>query len=226
MSTTYTTCVGRCANYWQDWANAILAVWLFISPWVLQFGAGAPASPTDEWPAHRASRGRACSGLERLGAGRDRFPGRDFGDQPDGFLAGIREHRTVDLGLYRALGAWFRDAFRRGMGSLDRRRAGLPILDIGAVAGAHRQDRCRDACGSAHDPAAGNHSDRSGARIYRKPFVAEAAKCCVAGRRSDWCRLFPGALFPGLRPVGNWKLRLRGGVNRNPFCDPFTFYPL
>jgi hypothetical protein len=31
-------------NYWQDWANAILAVWFFISPWILQFGAGAPAA--------------------------------------------------------------------------------------------------------------------------------------------------------------------------------------
>jgi len=27
------------ANRWQDWANLILAIWLFISPWVLQFGA-------------------------------------------------------------------------------------------------------------------------------------------------------------------------------------------
>jgi hypothetical protein len=27
---------------WQDWANAILAIWLFISPWVIGFGnAGA-----------------------------------------------------------------------------------------------------------------------------------------------------------------------------------------
>jgi hypothetical protein len=45
MSTTYTT-MRRPAreNYWQDWANAILAVWLFISPWVLQFGTGAPAA--------------------------------------------------------------------------------------------------------------------------------------------------------------------------------------
>jgi len=45
MSTTYST-VRRPAreNYWQDWANAILAVWLFISPWVLQFGSGAPAA--------------------------------------------------------------------------------------------------------------------------------------------------------------------------------------
>jgi SPW repeat-containing protein len=45
MSTTYTT-VRRPAreNYWQDWANAIIAVWFFISPWVLHFGAGAPAA--------------------------------------------------------------------------------------------------------------------------------------------------------------------------------------
>jgi hypothetical protein len=31
------------SNRAQDWANLILAIWLFISPWVLQFGAG-PAS--------------------------------------------------------------------------------------------------------------------------------------------------------------------------------------
>jgi hypothetical protein len=34
-------------NYWQDWANAILAIWLFISPWVLQYGSGAPATTAD-----------------------------------------------------------------------------------------------------------------------------------------------------------------------------------
>jgi hypothetical protein len=28
------------SNAWQDWANLVLAIWLFISPWVLQFGAG------------------------------------------------------------------------------------------------------------------------------------------------------------------------------------------
>ncbi len=45
MSTTYTT-MRRPAreNFWQDWANAVLAVWFFISPWVLQFGASAPAA--------------------------------------------------------------------------------------------------------------------------------------------------------------------------------------
>ncbi len=26
---------------WQDWSNLVLAVWLFISPWVLNFAAGA-----------------------------------------------------------------------------------------------------------------------------------------------------------------------------------------
>ena len=45
MSTTYTT-MRRPAreNYWQDWANAIVAVWLFISPWILNFGAGNTAT--------------------------------------------------------------------------------------------------------------------------------------------------------------------------------------
>jgi hypothetical protein len=48
MSTTYTTMRRPVReNYWQDWANAVLAVWFFISPWVLQFGAGAPAAGTD-----------------------------------------------------------------------------------------------------------------------------------------------------------------------------------
>jgi hypothetical protein len=28
--------------HWQDWANIVLAVWLFISPWVINF-AGGPA---------------------------------------------------------------------------------------------------------------------------------------------------------------------------------------
>jgi len=30
--------VNRPALHWHDWVNALLAVWLFISPWVLNFG--------------------------------------------------------------------------------------------------------------------------------------------------------------------------------------------
>ena len=30
---------------WQDWVTLILGIWLFISPWVLQFGAGQAAAP-------------------------------------------------------------------------------------------------------------------------------------------------------------------------------------
>jgi hypothetical protein len=33
------------ANNWQDWANLVLAIWLFISPWVLAFGAGGANAP-------------------------------------------------------------------------------------------------------------------------------------------------------------------------------------
>lgn len=33
------------SNRAQDWANLILAIWLFISPWVLQFGAGGNGQP-------------------------------------------------------------------------------------------------------------------------------------------------------------------------------------
>jgi hypothetical protein len=48
MSTTYSTARRPVRdNYWQDWANAILAVWFFISPWILQFGAGAPTAGGD-----------------------------------------------------------------------------------------------------------------------------------------------------------------------------------
>lgn len=39
-----TTTPTRQSNHWQDWVNLILAIWLFISPWVLQFGSNvAPA---------------------------------------------------------------------------------------------------------------------------------------------------------------------------------------
>jgi hypothetical protein len=37
------------SSHWQDWANIVLAVWLFISPWVINFGGnaagGAGATP-------------------------------------------------------------------------------------------------------------------------------------------------------------------------------------
>jgi hypothetical protein len=37
---------------WQDWINLILAVWLFISPWVLGFfPGGAVASMPASWTA-------------------------------------------------------------------------------------------------------------------------------------------------------------------------------
>ncbi len=32
-------------NNWQDWANLILAIWLFFSPWILQFGGNASTQP-------------------------------------------------------------------------------------------------------------------------------------------------------------------------------------
>lgn len=34
----------KSGNFWQDWVNLLLAVWLFISPWVLNYtGLGAAA---------------------------------------------------------------------------------------------------------------------------------------------------------------------------------------
>jgi hypothetical protein len=34
----------RRAAHWQDWLNLVIAVWLFISPWVLNFAAVVPGS--------------------------------------------------------------------------------------------------------------------------------------------------------------------------------------
>lgn len=40
------------ANKWQDWINLILAVWLFISPWVLgYYPDGIVASMAASWTA-------------------------------------------------------------------------------------------------------------------------------------------------------------------------------
>jgi SPW repeat-containing protein len=38
------------ATRWQDWATLILAVWLFISPWLLQFGAAVQVPPAGAAP--------------------------------------------------------------------------------------------------------------------------------------------------------------------------------
>ena len=114
MSTTYTTCADRCAKTTgRTGPMRSSRSGSLFRPWILQFGSGAPAA-TGDAAIDRGCRGRAQRGLERLGTGRDRVPGGDLGDQPDGFLAGIRQHRAVDLDLYRALGARFRDAFGRG----------------------------------------------------------------------------------------------------------------
>jgi hypothetical protein len=41
------------SNKWQDWINLILAIWLFISPWVLSFAPGStgPVSEPAAWTA-------------------------------------------------------------------------------------------------------------------------------------------------------------------------------
>ena len=43
MATTFGNGAYPARNRWQDWANLALAVWLFVSPWVLQFGDAHPA---------------------------------------------------------------------------------------------------------------------------------------------------------------------------------------
>ena len=34
-------------NRWQDWANVVLAIWLFISPWVLRFATSNNATASN-----------------------------------------------------------------------------------------------------------------------------------------------------------------------------------
>ena len=42
----------RTANRWQDWLNLILAIWLFLSPWILQFALRvSPDMPGSLWRA-------------------------------------------------------------------------------------------------------------------------------------------------------------------------------
>lgn len=54
MATSYGSGTARPirSNRWQDWANLILAIWLFVSPWVLGFGGpGSAAGAAAAWNA-------------------------------------------------------------------------------------------------------------------------------------------------------------------------------
>jgi hypothetical protein len=39
------------SNQWQDWLNLLLAVWLFVSPWVLGFAASGGGASVAAWNA-------------------------------------------------------------------------------------------------------------------------------------------------------------------------------
>lgn len=45
------------SNRWQDWVNLLLAVWLFFSPWILQFGNNVATSE----PVTRGVAGQAAT---------------------------------------------------------------------------------------------------------------------------------------------------------------------
>ncbi len=32
----------KIGDRWQDWANLVVSIWFFFSPWILQFGSAAP----------------------------------------------------------------------------------------------------------------------------------------------------------------------------------------
>jgi hypothetical protein len=37
-------------NHWPDWANLVLGIWLFISPWALGFASSGPSGGTNAAP--------------------------------------------------------------------------------------------------------------------------------------------------------------------------------
>src|SRR6185437_4366358 len=108
---------GRAAR-WQDPANLILAIWLFISPWVLQFGyAGTAAAGTPTIAAWNAWALSVIVFLVALTAMGPRM---------------VSGQKWLNLWLWRldlrrAVGARLRrPRLRRGLGPLDRRRTGVP----------------------------------------------------------------------------------------------------
>lgn len=48
-------------RHWQDWVNLVLAVWLFISPWIISFGATSGTSGYDAYGSYGAGGGAAAA---------------------------------------------------------------------------------------------------------------------------------------------------------------------
>lgn len=108
----------RQSNHWQDWGNLILAVWLFLSPWILQFMSRV-SEPAGIAPAAMSRV------MERLGPRRHYFPGGRLGDIATAALAGMGQSTSRHLGLHCAVGLRFRTGRDAGVGPLGGRRSRL-----------------------------------------------------------------------------------------------------
>ena len=87
------------SKHWQDLLNLMLAIWLFISPWVLQFGQHAIAQPGAGITAVQAASSNA------LGARRGRLPDQRLCPLWDGAVAGVDESYSWRVDFHRATGA-------------------------------------------------------------------------------------------------------------------------
>lgn len=60
------------SNQWQDWLNLLLAVWLFVSPWVLGFTTADGGTSVAAWNTcivARVARGERGTGYAAASAG-------------------------------------------------------------------------------------------------------------------------------------------------------------
>lgn len=54
MSNTSASSNGDMSSRWEDWSNWLLALWLFVSPWALQFAPGAASDTATNMAAWTA----------------------------------------------------------------------------------------------------------------------------------------------------------------------------
>ena len=78
-------------NNWQDWVNLILAVWLFISPWVLNF-AGQQRPSWDAWIVGIIVGVLSIAALTQV---------QDLGRMDQSFAWSVALHLAVGVGIQR-----------------------------------------------------------------------------------------------------------------------------
>lgn len=131
-------------NRWQDWANLILAIWLFISPWVLQFGAAVQVAPAGAVNGPGVAVSHAAWNAWVLGV--HRVPCRIVGHRQLGGVAGMVELDPRSVDLRRTLGIGLCRTAAGELGPLARRRPDLPACPLGSVSAAQCGDDGDAAC--------------------------------------------------------------------------------